>query len=133
MKKLLLFVFILMFAMMCISCEDKDYKEDIVLELAGDWYITADSTNEGEIEFTKDEEFSMTTPYGDVEYGNYSLSTETDELTIVYGVNSDGEEIMTDDDYENGWYCKILTFGKDDVHILNLPYYRNKTVKLTRK
>lgn len=133
MKKLLLFVFVLLLAMVCISCEDKDYKEDIVLELTGDWYITADSTNEGEIEFTKDEEFSMITPYGDVEYGNYSLSTETNELTIVYGVNSDGEEIMTDSDYENGWYCKIFTFEKDGVQISNLPYYRNKTVKLTRK
>lgn len=126
MKKILLLIIVLMFS---VSCSNDEFKEKTVLNLVGTWVIN----NESEITFNADEEFTMTTPYGNVDEGNYSLLGDENKLCIVYAMDDEGEDLMTDEDYENGWECQMVIIDKNNIKLSNLPYYRKKITELKRK
>ena len=126
MKKILLLIIVLLFS---VSCSNDEFKEKTVLNLVGTWVIN----NESEITFNVDEEFTMTTPYGNVDEGNYSLLADENKLCIVYAMDDEGEDLMTDEDYENGWECQMVIIDKNNIKLSNLPYYREKITELKRK
>lgn len=126
MKKILLLIIVLLFS---VSCSNDEFKEKTVLNLVGTWVIN----NESEITFNADEEFTMTTPYGNVDEGNYSLLGDENKLCIVYAMDDEGEDLMTDEDYENGWECQMVIIDKNNIKLSNLPYYRKKITELKRK
>jgi hypothetical protein len=126
MKKILVLLIMLLFS---VSCSNDEFKEKTVLNLVGTWVIN----NESEITFNADEEFTMTTPYGNVDEGNYSLLTDENKLCIVYAMDDEGEDLMSDEDYENGWECQMVIIDKNNIKLSNLPYYREKITELKRK
>lgn len=127
------YLFCILLSFFFIGCSNDEYKETIVKDIAGEWVIFNDNIIQGEIIFTTDEEFVMNTPLGSVIEGNYSLSPDKDNLSIVYAIDQFGDDLITDEDYDNGWYCKLVFKSTDEITINNLPFYRNKTVELKRK
>ena len=103
-------------------------REEILVNINGEWDIYYEKQIDGEIVFDKYETFRMLSSQGSVLYGNMTmLPNKSNVLSIYYIENEDGEE------YEYGGYCTITPYNADSISVNNLPYYENKDVTLVRK
>lgn len=103
-------------------------REEILVNINGEWDIYYEKQIDGEIVFDKYETFRMLSSQGPVLYGNMTmLPNKSNVLSIYYIENEDGEE------YEYGGYCTITPYNADSISVNNLPYYENKDVTLVRK
>lgn len=111
----------------CEKHSDGD-REEILVNINGEWDIYYEKQIDGEIVFDKYETFRMLSSQGTVLYGNMTmLPNKSNVLSIYYIENEDGEE------YEYGGYCTITPYNADSISVNNLPYYENKDVTLVRK
>ena len=111
----------------CEKHSDGD-REEILVNINGEWDIYYEKQIDGEIVFDKYETFMMLSSQGPVLYGNMTmLPNKSNVLSIYYIENEDGEE------YEYGGYCTITPYNADSISVNNLPYYENKDVTLVRK
>lgn len=111
----------------CEKHSDGD-REEILVNINGEWDIYYEKQIDGEIVFDKYETFMMLSSQGPVLYGNMTmLPNKSNVLSIYYIENEDGEE------YEYGGYCTITPYNADSINVNNLPYYENKDVTLVRK
>lgn len=111
----------------CEKHSDGD-REEILVNINGEWDIYYEKQIDGEIVFDKYETFRMLSSQGSVLYGNMTmLPNKSNVLSIYYIENEDGEE------YEYGGYCTITPYNADSISVNNLPYYENKDVTLVRK
>lgn len=111
----------------CEKHSDGD-REEILVNINGEWDIYYEKQIDGEIEFDKYETFRMSSSQGTVLYGNMTmLPNKSNVLSIYYIENEDGEE------YEYGGFCTITPYNADSISVNNLPYYENKDVTLVRK
>lgn len=111
----------------CEKHSDGD-REEILVNINGEWDIYYEKQIDGEIVFDKYETFKMLSSQGSVLYGNMTmLPNKSNVLSIYYIENEDGEE------YEYGGYCTITPYNADSISVNNLPYYENKDVTLVRK
>lgn len=111
----------------CEKHSDGD-REEILVNINGEWDIYYEKQIDGEIVFDKYETFRMLSSQGSVLYGNMTmLPNKSNVLSIYYIENEDGEE------YEYGGYCTITPYNADSISVNNLPYYENKDVTLIRK
>lgn len=111
----------------CEKHSDGD-REEILVNINGEWDIYYEKQIDGEIVFDKYETFMMLSSQGSVLYGNMTmLPNKSNVLSIYYIENEDGEE------YEYGGYCTITPYNADSISVNNLPYYENKDVTLVRK
>lgn len=111
----------------CEKHSDGD-REEILVNINGEWDIYYEKQIDGEIVFDEYETFMMLSSQGPVLYGNMTmLPNKSNVLSIYYIENEDGEE------YEYGGYCTITPYNADSISVNNLPYYENKDVTLVRK
>lgn len=130
MRKYLLLLAALITVFTFSGCEkhsDGD-REEILVNINGEWDIYYEKQIDGEIVFDEYETFMMLSSQGPVLYGNMTmLPNKSNVLSIYYIENEDGEE------YEYGGYCTITPYNADSISVNNLPYYENKDVTLVRK
>lgn len=111
----------------CEKHSDGD-REEILVNINGEWDIYYEKQIDGKIEFDKYETFRMSSSQGPVLSGDMTmLPNKSNVLSIYYIENEDGEE------YEYGGYCTITPYNADSISVNNLPYYENKDVTLVRK
>ena len=111
----------------CEKHSDGD-REEILVNINGEWDIYYEKQIDGKIEFDKYETFRMSLSQGTVLSGDMTmLPNKSNVLSIYYIENEDGEE------YEYGGYCTITPYNADSISVNNLPYYENKDVTLVRK
>lgn len=111
----------------CEKHSDGD-REEILVNIHGEWNIYYEKQIDGEIVFDEYESFMMLSSQGPALYGNMTmLPNKSNVLSIYYIENEDGEE------YEYGGYCTITPYNADSISVNNLPYYENKDVTLVRK
>ena len=111
----------------CEKHSDGD-REEILVNINGEWDIYYEKQIDGEIVFDEYETFMMLSSQGPVLYGNMTmLPNKSNVMSIYYIQNEDGEE------YEYGGYCTITPYNADSIGVNNLPYYENKDVTLVRK
>ena len=111
----------------CEKHSDGD-REEILVNINGEWDIYYEKQIDGEIVFDEYETFMMLSSQGPVLYGNMTMfPNKSNVLSIYYIENEEGEE------YEYGGYCTITPYNADSISVNNLPYYENKDVTLVRK
>ena len=111
----------------CEKHSDGD-REEILVNIIGEWDIYYEKQIDGKIEFDKYETFNMSSSQGPDLSGDMTmLPNKSNVLSIYYIENEDGEE------YEYGGYCTITPYNADSISVNNLPYYENKDVTLVRK
>lgn len=111
----------------CEKHSDGD-REEILVNINGEWDIYYEKQIDGKIEFDKYETFNMSSSQGPDLSGDMTmLPNKSNVLSIYYIENKNGEE------YEYGGYCTITPYNADSISVNNLPYYENKDVTLVRK
>ena len=111
----------------CEKHSDGD-REEILVNIIGEWDIYYEKQIDGKIEFDKYESFKMSSSQGPVLSGNMTmLPNKSNVLSIYYIENENGKE------YEYGGFCTITPYNADSISVNNLPYYENKDVTLVRK
>lgn len=129
-KHLLLFLILIITAFTFTSCEkyDNGDKEEILVNINGEWDIYYENQIDGEIIFDEYETFMLSSSEKPVLFGNMSiLPNKSNILSIYYIEDENGEE------YSYDGYCVISPYTQDSVKVSNLPYYENKDVTLVRK
>lgn len=131
MRKYLLLLLITLITIFTFSgCEkhnDGD-REEILININGEWNIRYENRLDGEIVFDNYETFMMLSNQGPTLYGDITmLPNRSNVLSIYYIENEEGEE------YEYSGYCTITPYNADSISVNNLPYYENKNVTLVRK
>lgn len=108
--------------------ESEGTREQILIDIVGNWEIQEDDVVDGTIMFDAYESFMMESSKGTL-YGNVSIIPNgSNVLSFYYVENEDGEEYPFDGFSE---VTKIYT--KDSIVVNNLPLYENKDVTLVRK
>lgn len=108
--------------------ESEGTREQILIDIVGNWEIQEDDVVDGVIMFDAYESFMMESSKGTL-YGNVSIIPNgSNVLSFYYVENEDGEEYPFDGFSE---VTKIYT--KDSIVVNNLPLYENKDVTLVRK
>lgn len=128
-------LFILLFficSLSFISCNKDEeidgYKNIEVTSLDGTWYINKTSNT---ITFYSSDEY-FTIKYNDNSADCwFDLLPDKTSFSISTAYDSNDEDLMTDEDYENGWTCDI-EYKNGYIEINNLPFYRNEKVILTK-
>lgn len=120
---------IMLVSLFCFSSCTKDdldgYKDIEMSYFDGTWY-----SDECTIEFTAtDETFVMITDEHEITC-YFGLSEGKDALSLTYVEDEEGEELMSDEDYDNGWFCPFVVIDDNKVKINNLPLFRNTTIEL---
>lgn len=113
-----------------VGCEEENEgtREQILIDIVGNWEIQEDDVVDGIIMFDAYESFMMESSKGTL-YGNVSMiPNSSNVLSFYYVENEDGEEYPFDGFSE---VTKIYT--KDSIVVNNLPLYENKNVTLVRK
>lgn len=113
-----------------VGCEEESEgtREQILIDIVGNWEIQEDDVVDGIIMFDAYESFMMESSKGAL-YGNVSIiPNSSNVLSFYYVENEDGEEYPFDGFSE---VTKIYT--KDSIVVNNLPLYENKDVTLVRK
>lgn len=140
MKKIL---YVLLVCVMFCACNEYadqiGYKEDFVTELCGDWSMHTHEKNEGIITFTYDMQIQMVSENGEISIADYNLlvdengNTIENAIVITYAENENREEILTDEDYENGGLiCYFQPLDKNSSFVIGLPYYRTTKILLIK-
>lgn len=131
MRKYLLLLFITLITIFTFSgCEKHSAgdREEILININGEWNIRYENRLDGEIVFDNYETFMMLSNQGPTLYGDITmLPNSSNVLSIYYIENEEGEE------YEYSGYCTITPYNADSISVNNLPYYENKNVTLVRK
>lgn len=131
MRKYLLLLFITLITIFTFSgCEKHSAgdREEILININGEWNIRYENRLDGEIVFDNYETFMMLSNQGPTLYGDITmLPNRSNVLSIYYIENEEGEE------YEYSGYCTITPYNADSISVNNLPYYENKNVTLVRK
>ena len=128
MKKIKLFL-VLFISIICFSCENKhnNNKEDLLIDIVGEWTLYNGDSEEGTIMFDEYESFMMESNKG-VLYGNYSmLPNKSNVLSFYYIENEDGEE------YSFDGFTEIKAETPDIILISNLPLYEDVELKAIRQ
>lgn len=111
----------------CEKHSDGD-REEILVNINGEWDIYYEKQIDGEIEFDEYETFRMSLSQGTVLDGNMTMLPNKSNVLSIYCIeNKDGKE------YEYDRYCTITPYNADSISVNNLPYYENKDVTLVRK
>ena len=111
----------------CEKHSDGD-REEILVNIIGEWDIYYEKQIDGKIEFDKYETFNMSSSQGPDLSGDMTmLPNKSNVLSISYIENKNGKE------YEYGGFCTITPYNADSISVNNLPYYENKDVTLVRK
>ena len=131
MRKYLLLLLVTLITIFTFSgCEkhsDGD-REEILININGEWNIRYENKLDGEIVFDNYETFMILSNQGPTLYGDMTmLPNRSNVLSIYYIENEEGEE------YEYSGYCTIMPYNADSISVNNLPYYENKNVTLVRK
>lgn len=131
MKNKILFLLVLFItALSFSSCEKHSdgNREEVLVNINGNWDIYYNNTIDGEIMFDEYDMFMLSSNKGPVLFGNMTmLPNQSNVLSIYYVEDENGEE------YDYGGYCTITPFSMDSIIVNNLPYYENKDVTLVRK
>ena len=118
-----------LFSLILFSCENKhkDNREDILINIIGEWQIYQDDTLEGTIMFDEYESFMMESNKGML-FGNYTmLPNKSNVLSFYYIETEDGEEYQTDG------FVELYPETPDIFTVENLPYYEGIKLKLVRQ
>lgn len=130
-KRIFLTAMLLMASLfLFVGCEKESEgtREQILIDIVGNWEIQEDDVVDGVIMFDAYESFMMESSKGTL-YGNVSIIPNgSNVLSFYYVENEDGEEYPFDGFSE---VTKIYT--KDSIVVNNLPLYENKDVTLVRK
>lgn len=130
-KRIFLTAMLLMASLfLFVGCEKESEgtREQILIDIVGNWEIQEDDVVDGTIMFDAYESFMMESSKGTL-YGNVSIIPNgSNVLSFYYVENEDGEEYPFDGFSE---VTKIYT--KDSIVVNNLPLYENKDVTLVRK
>lgn len=111
----------------CEKHSDGD-REEILVNIKGEWDIYYEKQIDGKIEFDEYETFKMSSSQRPDLHGDMTmLPNKSNVLSISYIENEKGEE------YKYGGYCTITPYNADSISVNNLPYYENKDVTLVRK
>lgn len=118
-----------LFSLILFSCENKHdpQREDILIDIIGEWQIYQDDTLEGTIMFDEYESFMMESNKGML-FGNYTmLPNKSNVLSFYYIETEDGEEYQTDG------FVELYPETPDIFTVENLPYYEGIKLKLVRQ
>lgn len=118
-----------LFSLILFSCENKHnpQREDILIDIIGEWQMYQDDSFEGTIMFDEYESFMMESNKGML-FGNYTmLPNKSNVLSFYYIETEDGEEYKTDG------FVEITPITPDSFEVENLPYYEGIKLKLVRQ
>lgn len=118
-----------LFSIILFSCENKhkDNREDILIDIIGEWQMYQDDNLEGVIMFDKYESFMMESNKG-ILFGNYTmLPNKSNVLSFYYIETEEGEE------YNINGFVEIYPENSDIFTVENLPYYEGIKLKLIRQ
>ena len=118
-----------LFSLILFSCENKHnpQREDILIDIIGEWQIYQNDNLEGTIMFDEYESFMMESNKGML-FGNYSLlPNKSNVLSFYYIETEDGEEYITDG------FVELYPETPDIFTVENLPYYEGIKLKLVRQ
>lgn len=111
----------------CEKHSDGD-REEILVNIIGEWDIYYEKQIDGKIEFDKYETFNMSSSQGPDLSGDMTMLPNKSNVLSIYCIeNENGKE------YEYGGFCTITPYNADSISVNNLPYYENKDVTLVRK
>lgn len=118
-----------LFSLILFSCEKKHdpQREDILINIIGEWQMYQDDSLEGTIMFDEYESFMMESNKGML-FGNYTmLPNKSNVLSFYYIETEDGEEYQTDG------FVELYPETPDIFTVENLPYYEGIKLKLVRQ
>ena len=118
-----------LFSLILFSCENKHnpQREDILIDIIGEWQMYQDDSFEGTIMFNEYESFMMESNKGML-FGNYTmLPNKSNVLSFYYIETEDGEEYTTDG------FVELYPETPDIFTVENLPYYEGVKLKLVRQ
>lgn len=113
-----------------VGCEEESEgtREQILIDIVGNWEIQEDDVVDGIIMFDAYESFMMESSKGTL-YGNVSMiPNSSNVLSFYYIEDENGEEYPF-----NGFSEVTKIYTKDSIVVNNLPLYENKDITLVRK
>lgn len=114
------------------SCQDESYESVFLTEIEGTWEILTPNGMEGIVIFTNEETFIITSDRGNIK-GDINLSLEENTLSISYAEYENGEEFLTEEEYEEGYFCKLTPIDGKSLYADNFPLFKNERIILQLK